>query len=120
MTDADISTDVKPLQPENAPLPITVTDSGIIVFLHPAISLFVDFSIIALHPFLESYTGFPGSTSILVKPLQPENADPKILVTDAGISTDVKPLQLRNAYPKILVTDAGISTEVKPLQPRNA
>ena len=49
-------------------MPVTVL--GITVFLQPVINVFVDVSIIALQLFRESYTVFPDSTTIDVKPLQ--------------------------------------------------
>ena len=69
-----ISTDVKALQPENAYSPMLVTLEVILVFLHPAIKVFVAVSIIALQLFRESYLAFPGSTTMEVKPLQPLKA----------------------------------------------
>ena len=65
---------VKPLQPEKAQEPMLVTLLGITEFLQPVINLFVDFSIIALQLSRESYTVFPDSTTIDVKPLQSEKA----------------------------------------------
>ena len=47
---------VKLEQPLNALSPILVTPLGIIVFLQPAIRVFEAVSIIALHPFRDSYT----------------------------------------------------------------
>ena len=93
MTELPIVTDVKPLQPSNAESPIEVTELGIIVFLHPNISVLVADSTIALQLFLESYTVFPLSTTMVVKPLQPENASFPIEVTELPIVTDVKPMQ---------------------------
>ena len=46
--------EVKPLQPWNAPPPMLVTLLGIMVFLHPAINAFEAVSIIALQLFRES------------------------------------------------------------------
>ena len=43
--------EVRPLQPEKAQPTIDVTLEGMTVFLHPAISAFVDVSIIQLRPF---------------------------------------------------------------------
>ena len=65
---------VKPLQPENASPPILVTlpSSGITLFLQPDISVLLTVSIKHL-PALW-YTQLPGSTIILVKPLQSQNA----------------------------------------------
>ena len=46
---------------------ITVTELGITVFLHPAISLPVAVSIIALQLSRLSYLGFSSSTTILAR-----------------------------------------------------
>ena len=43
--------EVRPVQPEKAETPMDVTFEGMTVFLHPAISAFVDVSIIQLRPF---------------------------------------------------------------------
>ena len=47
VTSLGIVTEDKPEQPENAPTPILVTLLGIVVFLHPAINVLDDVSIIA-------------------------------------------------------------------------
>ena len=109
--------DVKPLQPANAQLPIEVTELGITVFLHPDISVLVADSTIALQLFLESYTLFPLSTTMVVKPLQEINAQLPIEVTELGMVIDVKPSQPSNAPLPIEVTELPIVTDVKPLQP---
>ena len=46
-----------------------VTLSGIIVFLHPTMSVFVDVSIMALQLLRESYTLLPLATFISARPL---------------------------------------------------
>ena len=43
-----------------------------------------------------------------MRPLQPENAEPPMLVTESGIVTDVRPLQPENAELPMLVTEFGI------------
>ena len=73
VTELGMVIDVKPLQPSNALEPIEVTELGITVFLHPDISVLVADSTIALQLFLESYTLFPLSTTMVVKPLQELN-----------------------------------------------
>ena len=88
-----ISILVRLLQPWNADEPMLVTEFGIIVFLHPDINVFVDVFIIALQLSRESYTVFPDSTIIDVKPLQEAKAASPMLVTLLGIVTLVKPLQ---------------------------
>ena len=93
-----------------------VTLLGIIVVLHPECSVFVAVSIIALQLFRESYTGFPSSTTIEVKPEQPLKALSPMLVTLLGIVTEVKPEQKKKAALPMLVTLLGIVTEVKPEQ----
>ena len=111
-----IVTEVKPLHPEKALLPMDVALLGIIVFLHPVTSVLVAVSMMALQPFLESYFGFPDSTTIVVKPLQPEKAPSPMDVTLLGISMEVKPLQLPKAPFPMVVTLLPMVTEVKPLQ----
>ena len=107
---------VKPLQSENASLPIEVTELGIIVFLHPLINMFVAVSIMALQFSRESYTELPLSTFMLVKPLQLLNAMWPIEVTELGMVTLVKPLQPQNASSPISLTELPMVTLVKPLQ----
>ena len=46
--------EVRPVHPSKAEAPIHLTLFGITVVLHPEINLFVDVSIIALHPPRES------------------------------------------------------------------
>ena len=53
---------------------MTVTEFGIIEFMHPAINVFDAVSIIALQLFLESYLLFPDSTTIETKLLHPPKA----------------------------------------------
>ena len=55
-----------------------------------------------------------------VKPLQPEKAQPPILVTEFGMVTDVKPLHQAKASRPILVTEFGMVIDVKPLQSEKA
>ena len=74
-------------------MPIEVTELGMIVFLHPLINVFVAVSIMALQFSRESYTELPLSTFMLVKPLQPVNAQSPISVTELGMMTLVKPVQ---------------------------
>ena len=62
VTLAGMVMEVRLEQPEKAEFPMLVTLEGITVFLHPAINMFVDFSIIALHLLRESYFVFPEST----------------------------------------------------------
>ena len=76
---------VKLEQSANAQSPILVTLLGIIVFPQPKINVFESVSIIALHPFRESYFVFPGSTTMLVKLEQNKNAWLPIFVTLLGI-----------------------------------
>ena len=94
-----------------------VTELGIIVFLQPAISSFVEVSIIALQLSRESYFLLLFSTIIEVKPLQNKNASSPIVATELGIVIDVKPLQYENALEPIVATELGIVIDVKPLQP---
>ena len=57
------------------------------------------------------------STTMLIRPLQSENASGPMLVTLDGIVTDVSPLQFENVISSMLVTLDGIVTDVRPLQP---
>ena len=54
VTELGIVIEVKPEQPKKAHSPMLVTELGMTVFLHPAISVPVAVSIIALQLFLES------------------------------------------------------------------
>ena len=74
-----------------------VTELGITVFLHPTINVFVFVFIIALQLSRESYFVFPDSTSIVVRPEQPEKALEPMLVTEFGMVTLVRPEQSENA-----------------------
>ena len=78
---------------EKAPFPIDVTLLGIVVFLHPIINVLDDVSIIALQLLRESYLAFPSSTTMDIKPPQPEKASSPMLVTLLGMVIDVNPLQ---------------------------
>ena len=49
-------------------------------------------------------------------PLQPDKAQPPILVTEFGMVIDVKPLQPLKVYSSILFTAFGMVTDVKLLQ----
>ena len=87
------SIEVKALQFSNADHPMHVTVDGMIVLLQPNNNVFVEVSIKALQLFLLSKWLFVLSTTIEVKPLQPEKALSPILFTLFGISIEVKPLQ---------------------------
>ena len=91
VTELGMSMLVRPVQYLNAPLPIVVTELGITVLLHPAMSVFVEVSIMALHPPRESYVLFPLSTVMLVRLLQSENALIPIVVTELGMLMLVRP-----------------------------
>ena len=62
VTELGMEIEVIPVHLSNAYSPIEVTVLGIIVLLHPEISVFVAVSIIALQLSRESYTGFAVST----------------------------------------------------------
>ena len=49
---------------------MVLTLVGIVVFIHPKISVFVAVSIIALQLFRESYAGLPDATTMLANPEQ--------------------------------------------------
>ena len=103
----------------NARSPILVTEFGIIVFVHPAISVLVFVSIIALQSFLESYVAFPFSIFIEVRLVQPAKTPLPMAVTLLGMVMEVRPVQWENA-PPMLVTLLGMVTEVRPEQSWNA
>ena len=79
----------------NAHFPILVTVLGMIVFLHPAMSLLEDFSITALQPSRESYIKLEPSTWIDSKE-EPEKTDSLMFVTLDGMVIEVKLLQFWN------------------------
>ena len=89
-------TDVNPMQVSNAHSPMQVIPNGITVFLQPDINLLVDFSIIALHSFLESYIGLEGSTTIDAKLIHSTKAILLISVTLLGITIDINFLHSAN------------------------
>ena len=123
-----------------------VTLEGMTVFWHPVISSLVAVAMIALQPFLESYTGLPASTVMLVRPEQslnapyelytiavtvdgmarlvrlvhPLNAPSPMNVTPSEMVTLVRPEQPTKAYPPMLVTLLGISMDVRTEQPSKA
>ena len=109
--------EVRPEQPEKEESPMEVTLLGIIVDLHPAISSLVDVLIIALQLLRESYTIFPFSTTIEVRPEQLEKAELSMDVTLVGMVTEVRPEQDWKAEPPMDVTLVGMVTEVRPEQP---
>ncbi len=56
----------------------------------------------------------------LVRPEQPKNAEPPMLVTEFGMVTLVRPEQPSNAELPMVVTEFGMVTLVRPEQPENA
>ena len=74
-----------------------VTLEGIVVVLHPTISVLVEVSIIALQLSLLSYFEFPATTFKLVRFGQSENALLPMFVTLDGIVTLVRYEQSKNA-----------------------
>ena len=91
-----------------AKLPIVATVLGIVVGLHPVMSLLVAVSIIALQPFLLSYTVLPASTVMDVKLLQYTKALPSMWVTEAGMVIEVNLVQSLKALCSIFVTELGM------------
>ena len=81
--------EVKPEQSPKHSTPKLVTDSGIIVLLHPAIMIFLSVRIIALQLSLESYTGLFSSTFIVSNAIQPEKQPLPKLVTELGMVMEV-------------------------------
>ena len=114
ITELGMVIDVKPLHSRNAFSPMVITVLGITVFLQPAISVLVAVSMMALQSLRLSYTVFPVSTCIDVRPLQPWNALPSMEITELGIVMDVKPLQLLNAAIAMVVTVLGITVFLQP------
>jgi hypothetical protein len=126
VTPSGIIIDVKP-QLKNAVIQIAVTLFGIVELLQPQNRVFVEVSIIALQPSLESYIGFPSSTLMDDRFLQLMKGEVEactimapspfadILVTLLGMNTDVNP-QLAKAHDSIVFKLAGNSIEVSDLQ----
>lgn len=69
---------------------------GMVVFLQPAMIIFLEVSIIALQLSRESKCVFLLSTVIDSKPLQKENTAGPKASTLAGINNEVKLLHLKN------------------------
>ena len=126
VTLSGIVIDVKPVQTENALLPMLVTLLGIVIDIKPVQPENVPPSMLVT----------PLGIVTEVKPVQPENArslmrSPLVIVTvlswllliwfaaNAGIVA-VSIGQPLNAFSPMLVTLSGIVIEVKPLQPENA
>ena len=82
--------EVRGLQAKKASSPMLVTVLGMIVLLHPAISVLVAFSIIALQFSRLSKVVLPGSTTIDVREVQSEKAPFPMLTTLLGIAIEVR------------------------------
>ena len=82
-----------------------VMEFGMTVFWQPLIIVFVAVSIIALQLFRLSYTLFPLSTIIDVKPLQLVKARLSIEVMERGIERDVRSMHPVNAKYPMEVTE---------------
>jgi hypothetical protein len=78
--------------------------------------MLVPVSMMALQLSRESYTVFPLSTVIEVKPWQLINGQYPNFFTLLGMVTEVKPSQLPKAFPPISSTLFGMVIEVKPPQ----
>ena len=85
---------VRAEQPSNADFPMLVTELGMVVDWHPAISVLEAVSIMALQFSRESYIVLPLSTTMEVREEQYENADSPMLVTEVGMVTEVREKQL--------------------------
>ena len=94
-----------------------VTVLGMVVFLHPDISVFDDVSMIALQLFRESNLGFNESTVIEVRLVQPAKTSSSMVVTLLGMVIEVRQVQCMKAPPHMLVTLLGMVTEVRLVQP---
>ena len=95
-------TEVKPVQPSKAALPILVTPSGIVTEVKPVQSLK------ASSPILVTDEGIVTE----VKPVQPLKALSSILLTASGIVTEAKPLNPEHKFDGIFST---LSPKVKVL-----
>ena len=76
--------------------------------------------IMALQPFLESYTVFPLSTIIECKPLQPIKQLFGIEVTLLGITISLRPVQFPKAFLPMVDVLLGIVKDFSSLQYMNA
>ena len=106
----------RPSQLLKAKPPMLVTLLGMVVFLQPAISVFVAVSIIALQPLRLSYTVLPLSTFMLARLRQSLNAWYPMLVTLFGMVMLARLVQLVNAWYPMLVTLFGIVMLARPVQ----
>ena len=75
VTAAGISMFARPVQPENAYLPMVVTVDGITVFMQPVIIVLLAVSMMALQLPRESKAVFPLATVIDVSPAQLPKGD---------------------------------------------
>ena len=103
VTLAGMSIDSRLEQPLKADSPMLVTVAGMTVFLHPATSLLVRVSIIALQSSRQSYLVLPLATVMLAKLEQPRNEVERMLVTFSGMVIDARLEQLEKAHPPIFV-----------------
>ena len=108
---------VSPLQLPNASSLMDVMEFGMTVFWQPTINELLAVSMMALELLRESYIGLLFATLILVSPLQPENAQLPIEVTELGMSILVSPLQPENADSPIDVTELGMMMLVRLVMP---
>ena len=120
VTELGMVTEVREVQPLNAPFPMLVTELGMVVDWHPAIRVLEAVSIMALQFSRELYIVLPLSTTMEVSEEQPANASSPMLVTEVGMVTEVREEQPRNADSPMLVTELGMVTEVRDEQPANA
>jgi hypothetical protein len=107
-------------QTKKAFSPITVTDEGMVVFLHPLISVLLSVCIMALQSSLESKTLLSLETEMLVRFSQTAKAHSPIFVTDGGIVMLVRLEQSEKAHFPIFVTDGGMEMLVRLEQPEKA
>lgn len=92
-----------------------MTVLGIMLFLQPKTSVFVEVSMIALHELRLSYTSLLLSTIIEEILVQYAKAWLPIDVTEFGIVIDVMPVFWKACWP-IEVTVLGMVTNVRPVQ----
>ena len=105
VTDEGIVTEVKPVQSEKAQVPILVTDEGMVIEVKP---------LNPEHKFDGIFSTLSPNVMVLIRQLI--NGEPPDEQFRAFHVTEVKPVQPEKAEPPILVTDSGIVTEVKPMQ----
>jgi hypothetical protein len=101
--------EVKSEPPDVVEFPMHVTLSGILYapFLPLGYRNIFVFVLLNSIPSMEQKLGLSLSTTIEVKPVQPEKVNTQMLVTLLGIVIEVKPVQSEKAKLQMLVTPSG-------------